>query len=203
MAQTENDLKQILERLTALEMKAGLAYREEPGYQNYRTERDERLLPESQVFGGNMATSLVTGTGTSAWTTVDLSSLVPNNAEYAQIRFIAEGSPFSTNSAYLEVRRDDQADSATETVAKIAPMGSGWEYEMSVSFKAPMLMGGIRSFEFRINGSGPMTSTTWSFALVGFTTRKRNVADANGRNGTESGETGGSSGGPIFDPVGH
>lgn len=194
------ELKAILERITALEMKAGLAYREEPGYQNYRTERDERLLPESQVFGGNMATSLVTGTGTSAWTTVDLSSLVPNNAEYAVINFIAgKSTGGSAEDGSLEARRDDQVDSATQTVARITASGF-FAFGVNQEFRVPMLMAGIRSFQYRITGS-VTSQTAWSLTLVGYHTRKRNVADANSN--ANGGSESGSSGGPIFDPVGH
>lgn len=175
----------------------GIATRSE-GRENYPLAPPVVPFPESQQFAGNMATSLATGTGTTSWKTLELDSL-PMNAEYANIAFNAyEVTTFGTANAVLQVRRDDQPDSAVIDVARMR-CGNGDTLSQNFTFVAPLTMGGRRSFQYQITGT---LAAAWSLTLVSYHTRKRNVASANETiPNTGGGEGSGSDGGgPTPDP---
>ena len=149
------------------------------GYQNYRVQTPQAAFPESQTFVGNMATSVATGTGTSAWATVSLAGIVRATAENAHCAFkvrMASQSFVSCN-ATLEIRRDDQVDSVVFTAADMYT-SSGDSLNRMTHFTAPLAMGGVCSFDYRVTGT-LSTNAAWSITVLGDHTRKRNVADAN------------------------
>jgi hypothetical protein len=177
---------------------AGIATRSE-GYQNNRSTPDAVPFPESQTTIGNMSTSLATGTGTITWTRVDCSSVARNTTELLHCSFKVRmaAAVFASQDAVLEVRRDDQVDSAVITAADMYT-SSGDSLNRLNHFTVPLTMGAVRSFDYRIVGT-LSTSAAWSITALGDTTRKRNTADA----GSDiSGSGGGSGGGNGFDSGG-
>jgi hypothetical protein len=177
--------------------------RAEAGYQNVRTQSEFPSFPESQSFSTTTATSLATGSGTSTWASIDLSQLVPTTAEFAHVYFSAEKDTWiGSFDGSLDVRRDDQVDSIVYRKAQFRFLNSN-EGAYGVEVFVPLTMGMLRTFDFRVNGAGSnLTNTDWSLELRGYTTRRRNVADANrtiGNGGSSTESSGGSgSGGGGF-----
>ena len=153
--------------------------RSEQGYQNVQAFPDPPSFPESQSFSTTTATSLATGTGTSAWTTVDVSQLVPYNTEFVHVYFYARKQTIGSFDGGIDVRRDDQVDSVVYRKLQIYFPSSDFG-NASGEFFVPVTMGMQRFFDFRVTGTGSSLSlTSWGLELRGYTTRRRNVADAN------------------------
>jgi len=193
-----NDLEARLAALEATVRQAKNASTRTEGYVNYRRQTDATPFPETQTFAGNLSTTLASATGSSGtstvtWTSVDCSSLLPVTAEYAKIYFtFAKTTGFGGTNAKLQVRRDEQGDSAVFDVAAITS-ANGSEAFGSVEFAVPLTTAGGRTFQYQITGTA--SGITWTMALRGYHTRKKSASDANG--GAD-----GSGGGGGFDTGG-
>lgn len=180
---------------------AGIATRSE-GYQNVRTAPDAVPFPESQTTIGNMSTSLATGSGTITWTRVDCSSVARNTTELLQCSFkCRQNTVFSAVDAQLEVRRDDQVDSAV-IVASDMYSNNGDHMSVLHHFTVPLTMGAVRGFDYRIVGT-LSTSSAWSITVLGDTTRKRNTADSSSSTDVAGGGDGGGGGATGDGSSGH
>lgn len=190
--------KRFAELEAAIRQNRNSASRSE-GYVNYRREADVVPFPETQVFAGNLNTTLASATGTSGtstvtWTSVDCSSLLPVTAEYAKIYFtFAKTTGFGGTNAKLQVRRDEQGDSAAFDATAITS-ANGSDCFGSVEFAVPLTTAGARTFQYQITGT--VSGLTWTMAIRGYHTRKRNAEDS-----SSSGD-GGSGGGGGFDTGG-
>jgi hypothetical protein len=169
------------------------------GYTNYRRQTDAIPFPETQTFAGNLSTTLASATGSSGtstvtWTSVDCSSLLPVTAEYAKIYFtFVKTTGFGGTNAKLQVRRDEQGDSAAFDATAITS-ANGSDCFGSVEFAVPITTAGARTFQYQITGT--VSGLTWTMAIRGYHTRKRNAEDS-----SSSGD-GGSGGGGGFDTGG-
>lgn len=172
---------------TKIAIEAGRAATRSEGYTNAQVAPFPDPFPESQVFGMIPPTLLASGTGSITWTTVDVSALVPMNTEYLWGYFRCRKPTTGTIDGAVEVRRDDQPDSSVYEVVTLFE-ANGDQYAESSLFVVPVTMAGIRTFDYRLNGT--VTSTLeWRFEARGYTTRRRNTADANGLFGNNSGGT--------------
>lgn len=168
--------------------------RRSEGYTNARTFPAVAPLPESQSFAMVAPTTIATQNGTTNWRTVDLSQLLPDNAEYAVCYVWLSKTSSSNLDARIDVRRDDQVDSSIYTALRCFHNNGDPNVDDAL-FMVPLVMGSVRSFDFRVTGTVPSSATT-TIEMRGYHTRTRNTADAStsvsdGGSGSGSGGSGG------------
>lgn len=179
MAQTESNLA----------LQAGKAATRSEGYTNAQVPPLPPPFPESQAFAMIPPTLIASGTGSTTWVTADVSNLVPTNAGYLYGYFRVRKAVTGTIDGAAEVRRDEQPDSSVYEVATLFE-ASGDPFAESTLFIVPLTPNGIRTFDYRLNGTVSAT-TEWRFEARGYSTYTRNTKDANELFGNSGGSSGG------------